>query len=302
MARSYVDRMRGVLTSALGIAILLGTPLIAQADQGKWWTPKQGDSRAERRDRGTRDQGARDQGWRGTQRGGGATWRERSGGRSGTWQGQGTWQRQRGGINVRDRVMVRDRVVRDRVVRDRGFGGSVFYRNRGFSGGASWGGRGGFSGGFTSWRGVPVRRDVLVIRDRSYGGFFRARRSYCAPRFYGRFVYVRPVRFFIAADACVGPIGIRARIVRPHYLYGCNFCDATFDSYGAYCQHVEHCGSRPSGCEISVSNWDDGHEDWDGPYQTDDNYRDNGRYDDQGSYGDDDDDQDDDGGYYDDAH
>jgi len=291
MAQSYMDRMRGVLTSALGIAILLGTPLIAQADQGKWWTPKQGDSRDERDDRG-----ARDQGWRGTQRGGGA-WR---GTDRGSWQGQGTWQRQRGGINVRDRL------AWDRAYpRDGGSSGSIYYRNRGgFSGRVSWGG--GFSGGgFAGWRGVPVRRDVLVIRDRSCGGFFRARRIYCAPRVYGRFVYVRPVRFFIAADACVGPIGIRARIVRPHYLYGCNFCDATFDSYGAYCRHVERCDHRPPGCDISISNWDDGREGWDGPYQTDDSYRDDGGYGDQGScddrsYGDDD--YDGDNGYYDDAH
>jgi hypothetical protein len=322
MVRGYLHGMRGVLTSALGITILLGTPLLAQADQGKWWTPKQGDPRVERRDRGARDQGSRDQGPRGTWRGGPGDrggWRggpgDRGAGRGGPadrggWQGQGTWQRQRGGLNVRDRI-VRDRVGQ----RDPGFAGSVFYRNHGgFSGRASWGG--GFSrGGFSGWGGVPVRRDILVIRDRRYGGgFFRARRTYCAPRFYGRFVYVRPVRFFIGADAFVGPIGIHARIVRPHYLYGCNFCDATFDSYGAYVQHVEHCDQRPSGCGVSVSNWDDGGQGWDGPYQTDEGYRDGGRqddegsydnqgsYDDQGSYGDDQGDQNDDGGYDDETH
>lgn len=292
MVRAHRHRMRGVLTSALGITILLGTPLLAQADQGKWWTPKQGDPRVERRDRGARDQGSRGT-WRGADRG---TWRggpgDRGGWRGGpAWQGRGTWERQRGGINVRDRVM---------APRDRGFSGRVLYRDRGFSGRASWG----------DWRGAPVRRDILVIRDRRYGGFFRARRIYCAPRFYGRFVYVRPIRFFISADAFVGPIGVHARIVRPHYLYGCNFCDARFDSYGAYVQHVEHCDQRPSGCDISVSNWDDGGQDWDGPYQTDDSYRDDGgRYDDRGSYGDDQgsygDDQGDpydDGGYDDETH
>jgi hypothetical protein len=290
MVRGYLHGMRGVLTSALGITILLGTPLLAQADQGKWWTPKQGDPRVERRDRETRE-GARDQGSRGT-------WRSGPGDRGG-WNGGPTWDRQRGGINVRDRFV---------GPRDGGSAGSIYYRNRGFTGRATWGG--GFSrGGFSGWGGVPVRRDILVIRDRRYGGgFFRARRTYCAPRFYGRFVYVRPVRFFISADACVGPIGIHARIVRPHYLYGCNFCDATFDSYGAYVQHVEHCDRRPSGCDISVSNWDDGGQGWDGPYQTDDGYRDGGRYDDQGSYddpgsyGDDQGDQDDDGGYDDETH
>jgi len=120
-----------------------------------------------------------------------------------------------------------------------------------------------------------VRRDALVIRDQRYGGYFRARRVFCTPRYYGRFVYVRPVRYFIGADACIGPVGIHARIVRPHYLYGCNFCDARFDSYGAYYRHVEHCDHRPGGFEISVSNWDDGYDpQWDGPYQTDDQYYD----------------------------
>ena len=255
----YLRKVRGVLTSALGITILLGTPLIAQADQGKWWKPKEGDPRVERRERtwDGRGQGARDQG----------SWRRGAGSR-----------------------------------------GNVYYRDGRFGGGASWG------GGF-GWRGAPVRRDILVIRDYRSGGFFRARRVYCAPRYYGRFVYVRPVRYFVAADACIGPLTLRARIVRPHYIYGCNFCDARFDSYDAYCNHVEHCDHRPSGCEISVSNWDNGGDDWDGPYQTDDNYRgddrryddhgscgDHGSYDDHGSYGDDrDDDYGDDGGYYDDG-
>ena len=111
-----------------------------------------------------------------------------------------------------------------------------------------------------------------MIRDRRYGGgFFRARRIYSAPRFYGRFCYVRPVRFFIGADAFIGGVGIRARIVRPHYIYGCNFCDERFDNYDDYVAHVESCPYRPRGCDISVSNWDDGSDsNWNGPYSTDD--------------------------------
>ncbi|HZI89950.1 MAG TPA: hypothetical protein VFD83_05830, partial [Candidatus Polarisedimenticolia bacterium] len=197
-------------------------------------------------------------------------------------------QRERGG------VIVRDRVVRNRVYSRPRVRGSIGYSSPRFRVGGTF-------GGYSTWHGAPVRRDVLVIRDNRYGGgYFRARRVYCAPRYYGHLVYVRPVRFFIAADACIGPISLRARIVRPHYLYGCNFCDARFDSYGGYCQHVEHCGARPSGFEISVSNWDEGQgDDWDGPYQTDDSYHDDhGGYDDQ--YYDDSGDQDDDGGYYDD--
>jgi hypothetical protein len=350
MIGSWLHRWRTAAVSALGVTILLGTPLLAQADQGKWWKPKEGGQRVERRDRGLQqgdqgqqrgqtqgDRGGAWQGRSGGDRGGawrdrsavdrgartrdrgtvdrGGAWQGRSGGdRGGAWQGRsggdrgGAWRdrgtvdrggawRDRGTVdrsgNRGDRSGVwRDRQLRDRViVRDRNFGsrrlsGGITYRDRQFSGR-------GILGGYSSWRGVPVRRDVLTIRDRRYpGGYFRARRFYCAPRFYGGFVYVRPVRFFISADAFFGPIGIRARIVRPHYLYGCNFCDARFDTYGAYAYHVEHCDYRPDDCQISVSNWDDSDYDssWDGPYQTNDDqsYEDDSGYDDnaydEGSY------------------
>jgi hypothetical protein len=218
MARAYLRRIRHVIVSALGITVLLGTPLLAQADQGKWWKPKEGDRRVEQRDRN--GQGPHQ---------GGPAW----GGRGGQ-DGQ-SW------------------------------GGRISYRDRRYIGRGSWGGR-------AMWRGAPVRRDFFMIRDRRYGGgFFRARRIYAAPRFHGRFVYVRPVRYFIGADALIGGVGIHARIVRPHYLYGCNFCDARFDNYDDYAAHVEHCAYRPSRCDISVSNWDDGSDsNWDGPYSTDD--------------------------------
>jgi hypothetical protein len=223
MARAYLQRMRSVIVGALGATILLGTPLLAQADQGKWWKPKEGDRTIERRDQGR--EGPRDQ------------------------AGRGAWG-------------------------DRGRSGRVIYRGPRYSGRASWGDR-------ATWRGFPVRRDVLIIRDRRYGGFFRARRIYAAPRYYGRFVYVRPVRFFIGADALIGGIGIHARIVRPHYLYGCNFCDARFDSYDDYAAHVAHCDHRPGGFGISASNWDDGSgASWDGPYSTDEGtYQDDYHYD-----------------------
>jgi len=268
----HLLKIRAAAVTAVGITILVGTPLLAQADQGKWWTPKQGDPRVEQRQRG-------DRAGRGDR---GGTWQR--GDRAGTWQrgNGGSWRGERGGVRVRDRV-----------IRDRGSRGSFSIRGGRFGARGSW-------GGYSSWRGYPVRRDILVIRDRGFGGYFRARRTYCAPRYYGRFVYVRPVRFFIGADACIGGVGIHARIVRPHYLYGCNFCDARFESYGAYCQHVEHCYHRPSGFDISVSNWDDGGDpNWDGPYQTDDSYQDDQGYDDHGSY-DDPGQYDDDNGRYDD--
>ena len=251
MARAYLLRMRNLLVGALGITVLLGTPLLAQADQGKWWKPKEGDRGVQQRDRngqGPRDPGARDN--RGPR-----SW----GGRGNPGPGGPAW----GG----------------RGVRVRGPQGGVAFRDRRFGGGAWW-------GGGASWRGVPVRRDVIRIRDRRTGGFFRARRIYAAPRFYGRFVYVRPVRYFIGADAFIGGFGIRARIVRPHYIYACNFCDEQFDSYDAYVDHVEHCPYRPDGYGVSVSNWDDGSDpNWNGPYSTDDGgYRSDDRGQDDGGY------------------
>ena len=270
MIGSWLHRLRTATVSALGVTILLGTPLLAQADQGKWWKPKEGGQRAETRDRGWnrgnqgpqpgRAQGDRGGAWQGP---GGGAWRDRSGGGGGVWRDR----------QLRDRIIVRDRNFGDRRIT-----GGITYRDRRFSGR-------GILGGYSSWRGVPVRRDVLEFRDRRYpGGFFRARRLYCAPRFYGGFVYVRPVRYFIAANAFFGPISIRARIVRPHYLYGCNFCDARFDTYEAYAYHVAHCPYRPDDCQISASNWDDSDYDssWDGPYQTDDQGYDDQGYDDQG--------------------
>jgi hypothetical protein len=298
MIGSWLHRLRTATVSALGVTILLGTPLLAQADQGKRWKPKEGNQRVEGRDRGQHRGWSRgDQGSQPGRTGGdrGGAWGGRSGGdRGGAWEGRGgggagsgTWRERSGGVQggTRERVysggrgdrsgVWRDRQLRDRViVRDRNFGdrrlsGGITYRDRRYSGRA-------IVGGYSSWRGVPVRRDVLVIRDRSYGGYFRARRTYCAPRFYGGFVYVRPIRYFIAADACIGPISIRARIVRPHYVYGCNFCDDRFDTYDAYSYHVAHCDHRPDDCRISVSNWDDSGDDssWDGPYQTGDDYGD----------------------------
>ena len=198
-------RMRTAVVSALGVTILLGTPLLAQADQGKWWTPKGGDRRIEKRERGN------------------------------GWNDQGT----------------------------RGDRGSPDRR--------AWGDRGWNGRGYRSWRGVPVRRDVIVIRDRGHGAYFRARRVFVQPRFYRGSLYVRPVRYFIAADACIGGINFHTRIVRPHYLYGCNFCDARFDNYDDYAAHVAHCDHAPDEYTIQASNWDDNYDsDWDGPYQSDD--------------------------------
>src|SRR5438093_13496166 len=93
-------KMRTAVVSALGVTILLGTPLLAQADQGKWWTPKEGDRRIEKRERGN---GWNDQGTRGDR---GSPDRRAWGDRG--WNGRGyrSWR----GVPVR-RVVI---VIRDR--------------------------------------------------------------------------------------------------------------------------------------------------------------------------------------------
>src|SRR5215475_5810625 len=76
--------LRKALVSALGAAILLGTPLIAQADQGKWWKPNEGREaeRQERQDRGWHR--GRDRGDRGDR---GGAWRQQADrGDRGSWR------------------------------------------------------------------------------------------------------------------------------------------------------------------------------------------------------------------------
>jgi len=271
MKGSWLNRARTAIAGAVGVTMLVGAPLLAQADQGKWWNPKEGDSNSERSERGWRENRGNQDGQNRGDRGDQGSWRARGNRDNG---GQGSWQ---GRDNRGDRATWHDRGSTWRnpgtTWRDRGSerwrsgsSGDIRFRDRRYSGRGTW-------GGTTVWRGYPVRRDVLTIRDNRYGGYFRARRIYCAPRYYGRFVYVRPVRFFVAANLRIGGVHIGARIVRPHYLYGCNFCDARFDTYDAYAYHVHHCGYAPHGLSISVSNWDGDFDSyWDGPYCADDGY------------------------------
>lgn len=191
MIVSWLHKVRMAVVSALGVAVLMGSPLLAYADHGngngKWWKPNDKGRRVEMRGRG---------------------WDNRD--------------------------------------------------SRGY---------------YRSWRGPRVHRDIIVIRDARRGAYFRARRIFITPRYDRRVIYVRPVRYFIAADACIGGVNIHARIVRPHYVYGCNFCDERFDSYGAYAAHVSHCDHAPSGYRIASDDWtgyDDA--DWNGPYETDEDW------------------------------
>ena len=59
MNGSWLGRARTAIAGAIGVAILMGAPLPAQADQGKWWKPKEGDRKSEQSDRGGQDRGNR---------------------------------------------------------------------------------------------------------------------------------------------------------------------------------------------------------------------------------------------------
>jgi hypothetical protein len=118
------------------------------------------------------------------------------------------------------------------------------------------------------WRGDRVYRDAIVIRDSHRGPRYRAWRYYSNPIFHYRrhIVYLRPVRYYVSAAAVIGGVRLHARFHdHDDYLYGCNFCDARFDSYGHYRAHVYECELRPHGYRIVASDWDDRewrNEDW----------------------------------------
>src|SRR2546422_2028977 len=157
MVKTWLRRTRMAFVGALGVTILLGAPLLAQADQGKWWKPKEGDRKVERQDRGSSDRGNQsDRGaWRGRDTNDRGNWSDRrDGDQGGAWRGgdQGAW---------RDRVTVRDRGK----WWDRGNGGQgrITYRDRRYSGRATW-------GGYSTWRRGPGRRDAPRIPRNPYRG------------------------------------------------------------------------------------------------------------------------------------
>jgi hypothetical protein len=88
---------------------------------------------------------------------------------------------------------------------------------------------------------------------------------YAAPACAPRYVVYRPARVLVVRPAPyvqvgtrIGPVDISA-IFGSHqrYEYGCNFCDAHFSTFGAYEDHVEHCGYAPSNVHIQVQAWGD---------------------------------------------
>lgn len=177
------------ITTLLGLlsaAALLGAPNAAQADQGKWWNPKQREVREVKAP--VRHESYRPPAWRGARQ-----------------------------------VYAAPRYHR-------------------------------------AWRGYRVYRDrVWVDSHRGYYGRpVYGWRYYAAPTYYypGRICYVRPLRFFISADAVIGGVSVHAGYADPGPIYGCNFCDAQFHSYHAYEAHVAHCDDAPSGYRVVAHDWE----------------------------------------------
>lgn len=120
-------------------------------------------------------------------------------------------------------------------------------------------------GELRAWRTSPrygrVYRDYVVFRG-TWGAphAYRAQRFWVHPTYRGRFIYVRPVRYYVSAAAVIGGIRISA-VIFPHdrWLYGCNFCEAYFDDYGHWAAHVRACPYHPAGYSVRALEWED---DW----------------------------------------
>jgi len=94
----------------------------------------------------------------------------------------------------------------------------------------------------------------------------------CEPRYVSyyspRAVVVRPAPY-VQVGARIGSVDIAAVFgSRPRYVdydYGCNFCEAHFNTYQAYDVHVHGCDYRPRDVQIQARMWDDqGYGEWRG--------------------------------------
>jgi len=122
---------------------------------------------------------------------------------------------------------------------------------------------------YRPWNGYRVYRDRAWVGPRwghrrpVYGW-----RYYSAPIFYypRHVVYVRPIRFFVSADAVIGGVSVHAGYADPGPVYGCNFCDAQFHSFHSYEVHVAHCADAPRGFHVVPGDWDSAQWDTQGPH------------------------------------
>jgi hypothetical protein len=123
-------------------------------------------------------------------------------------------------------------------------------------------------------------RDRIVIRDGNRGPYFGAYRYWFRPQFVRHFVYVRPVRYWVSADAHFGGLSISARIHRgDRCWFGCNFCDERFHVYDDWAAHVRHCDHGPRGYRVQTRPWDDGWDRYDDRGWRNDRYEEEGEYD-----------------------
>jgi hypothetical protein len=236
------------IAGLLGAALLMGSPLTSEADPGgKWWAGG-GKGKGQGRGRGQVER-------RQENRGG---------------------PQQRGDVRVDRQVVYRDRAPVRTYSRSpvrsysREYSGSVTryrgattYRNS-YSA-PVWGGSRQFTGQrfYRSYGSVPVYRDYVGVRVHSHCQPVYGWRYYCPPAYYypTHIVYVRPVRFFVAANFTIGGLGISAAYADPGPVYGCNFCDARFSDYADYAHHVEHCASAPTGYRVMAEEWDQSYSD-----------------------------------------
>ena len=232
-----------IIAGLLGAAFLMGSPLTSSADPGgKWWAGG-GKGHGREKNRAERRQESRGgQQWSGQRRERGQQW---------SGQEQRTYQ---------DRAPVRSyaRGYSGPVTRYRGtpsYSGTRTYRAYSAP---VWGGSRQFTGRrfYRSYGTVPVYRDYVSVRYQNYPTY--GWRYYCPPAYYypTHVVYVRPVRFFVAADFAIGGLGISAAYADPGPVYGCNFCDARFSDYDDYEYHVEHCAHAPQGYRVICEQWD----------------------------------------------
>jgi hypothetical protein len=221
-----------MIAGLLGAACLMGSPLTSSADPGgKWWAGGgKGHGREKNRaERRQESRGGQHQWSRGQQRGG----RQWSGQRQQQWS-SGPVTRYRG---------------------TPGYSGTRTYHAYSAP---VWGGSRQFTGRrfYRSYGTVPVYRDYVSIRYQNYPTY--GWRYYCPPAYYypTHVVYVRPVRFFVAANFAIGGLGISAAYADPGPVYGCNFCDARFSDWDDYEYHVGHCAHAPHGYRIIAEQWD----------------------------------------------
>lgn len=237
-----------LIAGLLGAAFLMGSPLTSSADPGgKWWARDgKGNGQKERRQE---SRGGGQWSGRRQQQQGGHQWsgqRQQQGGQQ--WWGQRQQQGQRSYSRDYSGPVTRYRGTP-------GYSGARSYRTYSAP---TWGGSRQFTGRrfYRSYGSVPVYRDYVSVRFHSQPAY--GWRYYCPPAYYypTHVVYVRPVRFFVAANFAIGGLGISASYADPGPVYGCNFCDARFSDYDDYQYHVEHCANAPQGYRIIAEQWD----------------------------------------------